>query len=142
MCPHISTVVSDVDRNIAHDADAVTTAQTPYLFPLPEEFELGKPVKLQLGRQVTLPFLQSSGVSLTDSGVPMHPGHVMMDFLACHEERIILQPLSALLAKRIEGTAVRRSSVCKESTSGFVKELLFEGDYLVVGDALIREIWG
>src|ERR1700757_4306752 len=89
MCPHISTVVSDVDRNIAHDADAVTTAQTPYLFPLPEEFELGKPVKLQLGRQVTLPFLQSSGVSLTDSRVPMHPGHVMMDSLARHEERII-----------------------------------------------------
>src|SRR5580704_16638294 len=140
MCPHISTVVSDIDRNIAHDADAVTTAQTSYLFPLPEEFELGKPVKLQLGRQFMLPFLQSSGIPLTDSRIPMHPGHVMMDFLACHEERIILQPLSAFLAKSIKGTAVGLSSVCKKSASSFLKELLFEGDYLVIGDVVVRKI--
>src|SRR5579864_2517991 len=109
MRPHISTIVSHVDRNIPHNADAVTTAQTSYLFPLPEEFELGKPVKLQLGRQFVLPFLQSSRIPSTDSSVPMHPGHIMMDFLACHEERIIL--LHSLRSWQNVSKALRSASV-------------------------------
>src|ERR1039458_5972940 len=69
----------------------------------------------------------------------MDPGHIIVDFLACHEERIVLQPFPALLAKSIEGPTVGLSSVCKESASSLAKEFLFEGDYSVVRHMLVRK---
>ena len=65
MSPYISAVVCDIDRNVAHDANVETTAETSYLFPLPKEFELGKPVKVQLRRQFVPPLLQNGGIALT-----------------------------------------------------------------------------
>src|SRR5579863_812868 len=120
MSPNISTIVSDIDRYVAHDADAVTVTPISYLLPLPKELELYKPVILQLGRQFTPPFLQNSGIAVTYSRIPMDPPCVVADFLACHEKRILLQPLPALLTKGIEGTTVVLSSVRKESRSSSV----------------------
>ena len=55
-----------------------------------------------------------------------------MDLLTCHEERIVFQPLPALLAKCVEGATVGVGAIRKESTSRLAKKLLFEGDYGVV----------
>src|SRR5882757_4070554 len=88
MRPHISTIVSDINRYVAHDANAVTTTPISYLLPLPKELELCKSVILQLGRQFVPPFRQHSGISVTYSRIPMDPRCAVADFLACHEERV------------------------------------------------------
>ena len=107
MSPHVSAVVSDIDRNVAHDANAVTTAEISYLFPLPKKFELGKPVKLQLRRQScsAIPSERRDPVDIIHAS-QWTQADVIVDFFACHEERIVLQPCRVLLAKGIEGTTV------------------------------------
>src|SRR5579872_785705 len=140
MSPHIGAVLGDVDRNVTHDVDAVTTTAISHLPPLPKEFELGEPVKLQLRGQFLLPMLQGRGVPLPYSRIPMDPGSVVVDFLACHEECIVLQPFLVFLAKDIKGTTVRLRSVRKESPRSLAKEFLFEGDHSIVGHMLGRKI--
>src|ERR1700722_1633363 len=103
MGPHVSAVVSDVDRHVAHDANTMAPTTISYLLPLPKELELRKSVIIQLGRQFVPPFLQNDGIPLTYSRIPMDPGYFLVAFLACHEERILVQPLPALLTKGVEG---------------------------------------
>src|SRR3984957_902167 len=120
MRPNIGAVVRNIDRNVAHDADAVTTAAISYLFPLAKEFELGKAVIRQLGRQFPPPFLENSRIPSTDSRIPMNPRLEIVNFLAGHEERIVLQPLRVLLAKIVEGAAVGVSAVSKKGRRGLL----------------------
>jgi len=56
MSPHIGAVVSNVDRDIAHDADSVTLAVGPELLPLPGKFELCELVNIYVSRQFLSPF--------------------------------------------------------------------------------------
>ncbi len=140
MSPHISAIVSDVDWKVAHDANAVTTTTVSNRLPLPKKLELHKPMKLQFRPQFVLPLLHDGRIPLPYSRIPMDPSRVIVDFLACHEERIVVQPLRVLLAKSIEGPTVGLCSVCKERVSSVAKEFLFEGDYSVVGHTLVRKI--
>ena len=79
MGPHISAVVSDIDRNVAHDAECHDDGNDLYPLPLPKEFELRKPVKLHLGDNSFCHSFSDSGISLTYSRIPMDPGHVLVD---------------------------------------------------------------
>src|ERR1700739_2750124 len=69
----------------------------------------------------------------------MDPSHVLVDSFASHEKRIVLQPVPAVLAKGVEVATVGLGSVREESMSGFAKECLFEFDYAVVRNILVRK---
>jgi hypothetical protein len=69
----------------------------------------------------------------------MHPRRVLVDSLARHEERIIVQPIAVILAKRDEKATVSLGTALQKSPSGCAKQTLFEVDYAVVFDVLLRE---
>src|SRR5579862_8366901 len=69
----------------------------------------------------------------------MNPGHVLVDSFACHEEREIVQPLPAVVAKGIEGAAVGSGSVRKERLGGFVEESLLKFNYAAERHLLVWE---
>ena len=142
MSPYISAVVSHVDRNVAHNPHAATIAMISEFFPLAEELKLRKFVDLDLGRQSGSPFGQRCGVSLSNSRVPIHPSHVLVNFLARHEQRVIVQPIAVALAKSLESATVSGGIVVKKRMTGFAEQTLLEVDHAGVFDLLLREIRG
>src|ERR1700680_1185985 len=139
MRPHIRAVMSDVDGNVAHDTYATTTAMTFQVFPLSEELELCELVKVRLRGQSGLPLPQHGRVPLSYSRIPMHPRHVLVGSLARHEKGIVVQPFDIFLAESIERTPIRLGTVRKKCACGLSKERLFEVDYAIIVDALLRK---
>ena len=69
----------------------------------------------------------------------MHPRYLFVDTFACHEERIVVQPIAVALTKSLESAALRVSAVRKKSATGFAKQILFKGDDASVLDLLLRK---
>ena len=76
---------------------------------------------------------------MSQSRIPMYPDRVLVDSLARHEERIIVQPIGIVLTKSVECAAVSVGTVHQESVGSFAKQALFEVDYRAVLDAPLRE---
>src|SRR5579872_3361571 len=140
MSPHVRAVVRDVDRNVAHNLDPATMATISEFLPLPEELELRKLVNHDVGGQSDLPFLENGGVPLAYSSIPMNPGYVFVNGLACHEEGVVVQPSAVFLAKRIESEPVRMGAVLNKSLRGFAKQVLLEVEHPFVFDLLLRKV--
>src|SRR5438477_1428423 len=106
MSPHISAVMSDIDWDIAHNLYASTIAMLSKFFPLLKKFELRKFVYLDLGRQSGSPLRKDRRVSSSNPRLPMHPSHILVNSLTCHEDSVIVQPFGVALAKSLESAMV------------------------------------
>jgi hypothetical protein len=71
---------------------------------------------------------------LSQTRIPIHPDRIFVNSLACHEERVVVQPIGVVLTKNVESATVGVSAVRKKSVSGFAKQALFEVDYAGVFD--------
>ena len=87
-----------------------------------------------------MPFLQHGGVSMPYSRIPPRPGDVLVNFLAGHEECVIVEPIGVVLAKEIESGAVTLRAVGKKTMSGLAKQVLFKVDYTTVLDEVFRKV--
>jgi hypothetical protein len=64
-----------------------------------------------------------------------------VDCLARHEKRVIIPPISVVVAKRVESATVSGSAVRKKSASGFAKQALLKFDHAAVLNALLGQVW-
>ncbi len=69
----------------------------------------------------------------------MNPGRVVVDPLARHEERIIVQPITVASAESVESATVSAGTVRKKSVRSFANQFPFEVDDAVVFDLVLRE---
>jgi hypothetical protein len=134
--------VSDVDWDIAHNLYTSTIAMRSKFFPLSKKFELRKFVYFYLGRQSGSPFRKDRGVSSSNSRLPVHPSHILVNSLARHEDSVIVQPFGVALAKSLESANFSRATILKERPPCFVQQTLFEVDHARVLDVLLRKARG
>src|SRR5690242_3412576 len=108
MRPKVGGVVRDVDREVAHDADAAVVAVLLERVPLAAEEELPVLVGGDGVSEFLAPALHRVGLTRSEVAVPVGPDDQVMGVFGGHEEGEVFEPRSLRIAKCFVSEAVRR----------------------------------
>src|SRR5438309_11071480 len=114
MSPHISTVVGNIDRDIAHYADAALVAVGLQVIPLPTKLELPVLENLYLVRQRRTPFFQGCRVPSPDCRFPIRPYCASVNSFTRHKQSVVIQPGGIVAAEGLKFGALWMPIICQE----------------------------
>src|SRR5690242_14348469 len=105
--PDFGTVMSNINRNITHDAYPVFMAMTLQRSPLSKEFKLGEFVEVDIVPQALACLSKSAGFTAGDRRLPSSPDRLFArSMFKGHEKGILLEPPRVATAKATEFAAV------------------------------------
>src|SRR5205823_4965148 len=102
MTPHIGTVVRDIDRDVAHHANAQLMTTALQLLPLLKKNELPELVGFQLRRKLPTDLVDSLRITLAKLRVPLFPLDLPVLMLARHKQGKVIEPRGILASKAFE----------------------------------------
>ncbi len=133
--------MSDIDRDVPHDANVALLAVGLEMFPLSKELKLPVLVGLYPRREFREPFLDSQGVAAANRGVPSSPGVLWMDIFAGHEECVVVEPRTAVFTEALEGGAIGVRGIGKKHLRCATQNSSFEGDDRGVVNGVFGKRW-
>src|ERR1019366_6480024 len=115
--PYVRAIESDIDGNVAHDANVVACAVRLQRAPLLLEFELDKLMAFNLVTQLVARALNGIRLMQRQIGIPESPRNIIVSFLERHEQGKFVEPAGVPFAESGERRALGRRTALKRPES-------------------------